>query len=103
MIASDKKDYICRGCVIESLRRLTEKKPLRRRKSTTRKIIYPSEIGAICSFCNRKAEDFRAGMMPEDKKVIICDECLYLCLEIILEKIFGERKPDRVEWDFKRV
>jgi hypothetical protein len=50
----------------------------------------PKGEKVICSFCGKSEDEVRkivlGGPPAKDKEVYICDECIYLSLEIICEE-----------------
>jgi ATP-dependent protease Clp ATPase subunit len=92
--------YICRDCIVEGVDLLTKNKPKRSGGSSVKKIYLASELGLECAFCSRKLTDVRAATPINNSKNHICDECLMNCFDVILRRLFGERRPSDETYQF---
>lgn len=92
--------YICRDCVVKGVDVLTRREPKRPSGSSVKKTYLASELGLSCAFCDRKLTEVRAETSISHGKNHICDECLMICFDIILRRIFGHRQPSRETFRF---
>jgi ATP-dependent protease Clp ATPase subunit len=85
--------YICRDCIVKSVDLLTRNKTRQPGGSSVKNTYLASELELECAFCVRKLPDVRVATSINEAKNYICDECVMICFNIILGKLFGDRRP----------
>lgn len=52
-----------------------------------------------CSFCGKSQDEVRKLIRASDAEVYICNECIDLCNEIIVEEIAETDEPSWWPWE----
>jgi len=52
-----------------------------------------------CSFCGKTHKEVQVMIVGPASAVTICNECVRICLGVLLDKIEGKTIPGAVEYD----
>jgi ATP-dependent protease Clp ATPase subunit len=88
LLVAGPRIFICDSCVVHALATILS--------SSNGAVALERDAKCYCSFCGKESKDVSA--VATRGKAIICDECITLTIEVVLEKYPRGRIVDLPPW-----